>query len=231
MGASASGAILVLDTSGLDLAAALVRPGRPGSSTLVHRSDAPPSEKLRPVVLRLLEWEGISRSDLVGLAVVRGPGSFTGLRVGLSFGLGLAASLGLPTAGIGTLEALAEAARAELGEGRVATFLSTGSRRREWYAARFRVGPGGMEAEEPIRIVPAEGAAPFLDGVDLIAGDLPLAQRPGVPSIPRDRILDGAARLAAERFAGPADRRERLVPLYVVETVAVPPTHVARDPA
>lgn len=58
----------------------------------------------------LLREVGLSVADLDGLVVGTGPGSFTGLRIGLATARGLALALDLPTAGVPTLEALAAAA-------------------------------------------------------------------------------------------------------------------------
>jgi tRNA threonylcarbamoyladenosine biosynthesis protein TsaB len=58
----------------------------------------------------LLRASGIERSELTGLAVGTGPGSFTGMRLGLAVARGLALALELPVAGVSTLEALAAGA-------------------------------------------------------------------------------------------------------------------------
>jgi tRNA threonylcarbamoyl adenosine modification protein YeaZ len=54
-----------------------------------------------------LHQTGVKRLDLEGIAVGRGPGSYTGLRVGIAAGLGLARGLGLPVVGVDTLEGVA----------------------------------------------------------------------------------------------------------------------------
>ena len=65
------------------------------------------SERLMPMVDRLLEDAGFALSGFDGLAVAVGPGSFTGLRIGISTAKGLALSAGLPIAPVPTLDALA----------------------------------------------------------------------------------------------------------------------------
>ena len=58
----------------------------------------------------LLRENGIERAELTGLVVGTGPGSFTGLRLGLATMRGLALALDLPVAGVSTLDALAAGA-------------------------------------------------------------------------------------------------------------------------
>ena len=65
------------------------------------------AERLIPLVEQLLDLAGICRDQVTHLAVVVGPGSFTGLRVALSAWKGLAFAWGLPLIGVSTLQALA----------------------------------------------------------------------------------------------------------------------------
>jgi tRNA threonylcarbamoyladenosine biosynthesis protein TsaB len=67
------------------------------------------SERLMPAIDRLLRDAGWTAASLEGLAVAVGPGSFTGLRIGLSAVKGLGWALGLAVAAVPTLDALAAA--------------------------------------------------------------------------------------------------------------------------
>ena len=67
-------------------------------------------ERLAPMTAELMAEAGARFDKLDRIAVTVGPGSFTGLRVGLAFAEGLQLAIGAPLAGIGTLEALAASA-------------------------------------------------------------------------------------------------------------------------
>jgi len=68
------------------------------------------SRLLLPAIARLL---GVGRKNLSGVVVVVGPGSYAGLRVGIATAEGLSLALGIPLAGVGTLEAVAAASAAD----------------------------------------------------------------------------------------------------------------------
>jgi tRNA threonylcarbamoyladenosine biosynthesis protein TsaB len=89
---------------------------------------------LLPAVREVLASAGLAVRDLDLIAVSVGPGSFTGLRVGLSVAKGLSYASGVPVIGIPTLEALAHAAPAE--SSTVVAVLD--ARKGELYAAGFR---------------------------------------------------------------------------------------------
>lgn len=65
------------------------------------------SVNLLPMIKAALEESGVGRHGITGIAVSRGPGSFTGLRIGMSAAKALAQVLGVPVVGIPTLEVLA----------------------------------------------------------------------------------------------------------------------------
>jgi tRNA threonylcarbamoyladenosine biosynthesis protein TsaB len=62
---------------------------------------------LMPNLIRMLAQQGLTTGELGGLAVALGPGSFTGLRIGLSVAKGLALATGLPLVGVPTLDIVA----------------------------------------------------------------------------------------------------------------------------
>jgi tRNA threonylcarbamoyladenosine biosynthesis protein TsaB len=96
--------ILAFDTATSTATAALVRDG----AVLGERTSV--AVRLLEDVDALLNGAGVEPSDLDALAVGIGPGSFTGVRIGLAAARGLALSLDLPVAGVSTLEALAAGA-------------------------------------------------------------------------------------------------------------------------
>src|SRR6478736_7570939 len=104
--------ILALDTAGVDCAAAIYDSGRNTmlgeASDMIGKGHA---EHLMGMVDRALDQAGVALSDVDRLAVTIGPGSFTGIRVGVAAARGFALSLGVPAVGITTLAVMAEAQR------------------------------------------------------------------------------------------------------------------------
>ncbi len=98
--------ILALDTATSVAGVALWAPYRLFAEE-TWTSSANHTVELLPTVARMLARNGTSPSDLMGVAVTQGPGSFTGVRIGISLAKGLALSLGVPLAVIPTLEVLA----------------------------------------------------------------------------------------------------------------------------
>jgi tRNA threonylcarbamoyladenosine biosynthesis protein TsaB len=104
--------VLAIDTCGPEGSIALGRVTeekmeRIGQATLAGKTY---SSQLMPAIRALLEESRISLAELGCLAVVHGPGSFTGVRVGLSTAKGLAEARSLPVVGVSRLQVLAQKA-------------------------------------------------------------------------------------------------------------------------
>lgn len=92
-------------------------------------------EKLHVFMEEVLSQAGVSPSDLDAVAVSRGPGSYTGLRIGVSAAKGLAYALEIPLVSVGTLELMARIARGETPAHYLAPMLD--ARRMEVYTAVY----------------------------------------------------------------------------------------------
>lgn len=161
---------------------------------------------------------GFGAIDRIGVTV--GPGSFTGLRVGLAFAQGLGAALDRPVVGVSSLDALAASAEAA---GPVAALID--ARRGQVYA---RFWTGGV-ADGPAEALSLEAAAERIvgmgtGGVLIGSGAALFADAfPALASLPLGGPEPGAlARLAAE--ADPATAPPR--PLYLRAPDAAPPTRL-----
>jgi len=103
------GPILAIDTC-LDACSVAVRAGEVPLAVRSETMARGHQERLAPMVHEAMRDAGLDFSALRRIAVTVGPGSFTGLRVGLAFAKGLALALDIPCVGVGVLEALAAGA-------------------------------------------------------------------------------------------------------------------------
>ncbi|MCI0342818.1 MAG: tRNA (adenosine(37)-N6)-threonylcarbamoyltransferase complex dimerization subunit type 1 TsaB [Planctomycetales bacterium] len=120
-----------------------------------------------PAAERLLRECGWRASDLDLLAVGLGPGSFTGVRVGIAFVKGLALGTGRPVVGVPSLEALARNAPADAPA--VATLVD--ARWGEAYLAVFRRGAGGLSRELPETVLEPAGIAARIPADAVVIGN------------------------------------------------------------
>jgi tRNA threonylcarbamoyladenosine biosynthesis protein TsaB len=120
---------------------------------------------------RMLSEAGRTPADLTGIGVAIGPGSFTGVRVGMATGKGMAYALGIGLAGISTLEALARAAPDEPDprRRRICPVISAG--RGEVYVAEFARAGETLERLSADRLRRPEALDADLGGAVCLIGD------------------------------------------------------------
>lgn len=129
------------------------------------------SEQLLPLIDDLIKQTRISISQVEGIAVASGPGSFTGLRIGMATAKGLAQGSDIPLVSVPTLTALAYAG-ASGSQGLVSPVMN--ARREEVYTALFRYKNDQEEQLAPFQAVAAKEWVETLKEYDepiLFAGD------------------------------------------------------------
>lgn len=189
------------------------------------------TELVLPWCDALLAEAGIARSALDAIAVGRGPGAFTGVRLAVALAQGMALALDRPVVPVSTLAALAMGAP-RLGEAAILAVID--ARMGEFYAGAFERGEDGLVAAagdeallSPRQSLPVAITARSLVGIgsgfkapvwqELAASPVMLACDPdGLP-----RAAD-VARLAAAAFArGESLAPDRLEPAYLRDKVAL----------
>ena len=220
--------LLALDTATEACSAALL-----SGDTLIERFEIAPrrhAELILPMIEALLAEAGVSRRQLDAIAVGRGPGAFTGVRLAISVAQGIALGLDLPVVPVSSLAALAQDAP-DLAD--VSILASIDARMGEVYAGAFRRAPDGL-----VEAIAAESVGPAAQLV-LPPGDRWVVVGSGWDAyrealsrrLPHAPIgADGAryphasavARLAAGQFAnGRAVAPEQALPVYLRDKVAL----------
>jgi tRNA threonylcarbamoyladenosine biosynthesis protein TsaB len=184
--------------------------------------------KLMPTVDHVLRRAGISAGELDAVAVSVGPGSFTGLRVGLATAKGLALGAGVTLLGVSTLEVLAEGY--SVPEGFICALLD--AYRGEVYTSQFHLHGGRLErlsadmvcVPEAVNIphegethMIGNGAACYRERLKVAFGGRAYFTQKGISAVPSAAVV---ARLAMRRLSGPEatserQRPEELIPVYL----------------
>jgi tRNA threonylcarbamoyladenosine biosynthesis protein TsaB len=160
-------------------------------------------ERLAPLAREVMARSGLAFTDLDRIAVTLGPGSFTGLRVGLAFAKGLGLALERPVIGLSCLEVLAAPFAAAPGRTLALLPAREGAACHQQFEAGRPLGPpaagllAGLEG--------LDGVTRIVGAVELADGLMPGAER--MPALLPDAAI--AARLAVDRTPGD------LAPLYM----------------
>lgn len=192
---SSTGQFLTLDTGSPSVSLAIGN----GNAVLASRSIElrQSSERLLDNLRQALREADIALSDLQGIAVLQGPGSFTGLRVGLGTVLGLHQALQIPATALPTLTVLASSVAHRLrdGDGVVAAVDAI---RGEWMTQTFVLEGGEPQAVDmPMLRRPEQLAAMDHPLVGFGIDDIPGEGDRWIPSMPAEAALPIAARLKA----------------------------------
>ncbi len=216
--------LLALDTALDALAVAvLTRDGDRidviASTEIIGRGHA---ERLMGAVEALLDRAGTTLAEIDAFAATVGPGSFTGIRIGVAVARGFALAARKPSLGVPTLEALAAEGRA-LRPDR-AVFAVLDARKDEVYAQGFDAAGAALGRAEVIAPAVVAARAGALDavllgtGARLVAADAPACEVLAAPTIPS---IETVARLALARLDA-CGACEKPSPLYVRPADAKP---------
>ena len=194
------------------------------------------AKKVALFVDELLRETGVQPSDIDAIAVGKGPGSYTGLRIGVSFAKGMCYALDIPLIAIGSLDALAEVAREDFDAGildieeedwaQAKLCPMVDARRMEVYAQVFNV-EGEAQSDVVAEVVTEESFNEwrskgkfviFGNGAKKCAEILPDAIIEDV--VPSAR---GIVRLAEEAFnAGKFEDLAYFEPFYLKDFIVIP---------
>jgi len=182
--------------------------------------------ELMPQILHALQLAGVEKKDLGAIGVALGPGSFTGLRVGMSVAKGLAFAAKIPILGVPTLDAIAAA---HLFHAQTFYAVLTAGRSR-YSVAPYAVRAGRVERIGEYTLVNAEGLIEQARGMELsrilFCGEIDAALAEKISQALGERALIAPpamnarragflAELAWARFQrGEADDVESLAPMY-----------------
>ncbi|MBN1931991.1 MAG: tRNA (adenosine(37)-N6)-threonylcarbamoyltransferase complex dimerization subunit type 1 TsaB [Desulfobacterales bacterium] len=146
--------ILAVDTATESCSVAIVNDGFPVAELTIVSSRMQ-SKHLMEMIRTVVNMSALSVSDLDGFAVTQGPGSFTGLRIGISTIKGLAAASGKPLVGISSLEALA-AQVSKCSNHLICPFLD--ARKKEVYFSLYRFESGVLKRQIAEQVLPPNRA-------------------------------------------------------------------------
>jgi tRNA threonylcarbamoyladenosine biosynthesis protein TsaB len=207
--------VLAIETSTLAGGVALLDDGRVIAEYALDVA-VTHSERIMAAVDSLARGAGWRPGDLQGIAVAVGPGSFTGLRIGLATAKGLALALGLPIAAVPTLDAMA--AMFPFAAWPICPVIA--ARRNEVYASLFRAAPPDMTREWDYLALTPEALAGRLVEPTILVGDgaarvasVHARVAPAIPRIPSAAAVGvlGTERLRRHETVPAAS----LVPLYL----------------
>jgi len=179
------------------------------------------SRRLLGAVSALMEGLSLNWNDLHGIAVSQGPGSFTGLRIGMAAAKGIAMAADRPLIGVPTLDGLA----LQLTPGNKPVYLVLDARKQQVYAACYQLQEGCWQRTGEVEVLSPEELSAKITTPTVVAGPGVVACSQQLQDNPQGELLSsallhpraasigfcGAALLTQRDFVG----EENPVPLYV----------------
>lgn len=214
--------ILAMDSTAVVASVALLSDGAPLAAFHLNNGNTH-SETLLPMVESVLRCTGKTVNDIDLFAVSAGPGSFTGVRIGVATIKGLAFGKGKPCVGVSTLEALAE--NLVPADGLLCPVMN--ARRGQVYNALFRVENGALTRLCPDRALSVEELEAELlthsepvtlcgDGAELVKNSFTKCSAALPPLTLMDQNAVSVALCAARMAkAGKICTDEKLKPVYL----------------
>ncbi|MBE7042726.1 MAG: tRNA (adenosine(37)-N6)-threonylcarbamoyltransferase complex dimerization subunit type 1 TsaB [Ruminococcaceae bacterium] len=172
------------------------------------------SQKLMPLIQQLLQETGVSLEEIDLFGAANGPGSFTGIRIGLACIKALAQVTGKPIAPVNTLEGLAYNAYGEL----LPVFVLLDGGRRRVYAAEYRYEANKMVCvTEPYATTVDELAQSLQGRKVLLVGDggILYGEELGLPFLTGRRGMPMASSVAMAASMLPTVTAEELTAIYI----------------
>jgi tRNA threonylcarbamoyl adenosine modification protein YeaZ len=210
--------VLAIDTSSAAVTAGIMAVSDTQLAPVAERTELNPrghSELLTPNIAGCLADAGARPDELGAIVAGTGPGPFTGLRVGLVTAAALADTLGIPSYGVCSLDAIGDSARDEAD-----LLVVTDARRKEVYWARYE---HGARCAGPDVAKPADVARVGVTAVAGAANDLYADAWPDLPHrLDRYPSPFALVRCAIDRIRAGAPT-ETLTPLYLRRPDAVEP--------
>ena len=216
--------ILAIDTASSVSSVAVASEGKLQAEVTVEAGRTH-SETLLSHIEGALSFAGVERSALTGVAVSIGPGSFTGLRIGLATVKAIAYGLGIPLVGVSTLAALALAVPVP----DVHTLALMDAQKGNAYAGLYEWRAGNLHEVCPVRVAPLAEAIAEAAGRGkpvLLTGELAVKKRARLGNLPDNVTLAPAHLLTARAShvawlgiarlaAGERDDPMTLEPFYI----------------
>jgi tRNA threonylcarbamoyladenosine biosynthesis protein TsaB len=171
--------VLGLETSGLAGSVALARDGELLGRRALEQAGRRHAQTLVAECAALLSEHGSQPADLSAAAVTRGPGSFTGLRVGVVSAKTLAYALKIPLITLDTFDIVA----AQCPESWPAVWIVEDAQRQELFVGRYELNSGQRQLAGERFIVPAKSWLATLPPTDIVTG-------PGVLRLPAEIVSD-----------------------------------------